>query len=130
MGDSFTDSLGGGGLPNSQAGGGTNTSTTADQLRNQVLSGMLVALQNGFPRVAGTFTLAAAATTVVPQTATESTSLITLTPTNAAAATLMGSAKSLYVSARTQGASFTVATANATSAAGTETFAYSMLNLV
>lgn len=129
MADDYIGSLGGG-TPGGMQVGGANTNTTADQLRNQVLSGILTALQSGFPRVVGTFTLAAAATTTIPQTATQSTSRITLTPMNAAAGTLMGSAKSLYISARTQGASFTVATANATNAVGTEIFSYELLNLV
>jgi hypothetical protein len=124
MADDFVGSLGG-----SQQGG-ANTNTTADQLRNQVLSQIATNLANSLPRVAGIFTLGAAATTTVPQTSTQSTSFITLTPLNAAAATLMGSAKALYVSARTQGASFTVATASGGNAAGSETFQYTLLNLV
>lgn len=135
MADDFINSLGGSAPSDtspggSQSGGGTAAGTTADIVRNQILNGLLNALQNGFPRTVGTFTLAAAATTVVPQTATQSTSNITLTPTNAAAATLMGSNKALYISARTQGAGFTVATASAAAAAGTETFQYELLNLV
>ena len=72
----------------------------------------------------GSFTLAAAATTVVPQPAVQATSIITLTPTNAAAATLAGSAKALYISAKSPGVSFTVATASGGNAAGTETMSY------
>lgn len=100
------------------------------KFRNQILSQLVTALQSIVPRVAGTFTLAAAATTTVPQTATTSTSFIQLTPLNASAATLMGSAKALYISARTQGSGFTVATANAAAAAGTEQFQYTLVNLV
>lgn len=74
----------------------------------------------------GSFTMGAAATTVIPQPVVQSTSIITLTPTNAAAGTLMGSAKSLYVPTKTAGVSFTVATADAGTAAGTETFDYSV----
>lgn len=103
---------------------------TEGKLRNQVLSLLVTTLQNLLPRIQGTFTLAAAATTVVPQKSTTSTSVITLTPMNASAATLMGSSKALYVSARTAGASFTVATASAASAAGTEIFSYSLFNPV
>lgn len=133
MADDFINGLGGGDAASSagpQAGGGTAAGTTADILRNQVLAGMLSIFQSAIPRTAGTFTLGAAATTVVPQTATQSASQITLTPLNAAAATLMGSNKALYISARTQGASFTVATASGVAAAGTEQFQYTMLNLV
>ena len=78
----------------------------------------------GNASVVGSFTLSAAATTVVTNANVTSTSKIILVPTNAAAATLMGSAKALYISARTAGTSFTVATANAVAAAGTETFDY------
>ena len=78
--------------------------------------------------VTGTFTLTAAATTAVTQPAILATAAISLTPTNAAAATLMGSAQSLYVSVKTPGSGFTVATANAVAAAGTETFSYSVIN--
>ncbi len=133
MADDYVNSLGGGGdqpVGGSQSGGGTAAGTTADINRNQILNGLLDAIRSGFPRTVGTFTMAAAATLVVPQTATQSTSNISLTALNAAAATLMGSAKSLYISARTQGASFTVATASGAAAAGTEQFQYELLNLV
>lgn len=72
----------------------------------------------------GTFTLAAAATTTVPQPAVKTNSNIDLTATNASAGTLQGSVKSLYISALVPGASFTVATASGGAAAGTETFSY------
>lgn len=72
----------------------------------------------------GSFTLAAAATTVVNNANVTALCKIILVPTNAAAATLMGSNKALYISTRTAGTSFTVATASAAAAAGTETFDY------
>ena len=72
----------------------------------------------------GSFILAAAATTVVTEPAVQANSFIQLTALNAAAGTLMGSAKYLYISAKTPGASFTVATADGTNAAGTEQFSY------
>lgn len=102
---------------------------TDNKLRNQVLSQIVTALNALvalFPRTVGTFTLAAAATTTVTQPATQANSIISFTPTNAAAATLEGSAKALYVSTRTAGASFTVATASGGNAVGTETFQYSL----
>lgn len=86
------------------------------------------AIINVAPRTFGTFTLSAASATVIPQTSTQSMSVIDLMPTNAAAATLMGAATSLYVSARTEGTSFTVTTANGAAAVGTETFAYVLWN--
>lgn len=75
-------------------------------------------------RGSGSFTSAAATTKVVSDTNVTATSKVTFTPTNAAAGLLMGSAKSLYLSAKSAGVSFTVATANATNASGTETFDY------
>ena len=76
--------------------------------------------------ISGTFTMPAAATLTITQPAVQSLSTITLVPTNASAGTLMGSAKALYISAKVAGTSFTVATANATNAAGTETFSYTI----
>jgi hypothetical protein len=101
-----------------------------ETVKNIVLAinNLATAVQNAWPRITGTFTLAAAATTTVTQPGVRATSVIVLTPTNAAAATLQGSAKALYVSAIVPGASFTVATANAVAAAGTETYSYSVFN--
>jgi hypothetical protein len=76
----------------------------------------------------GTFTLDAAAETTITNTIVTASSIIQVFPTNAAAATLMGSAKSLYISARTANTSFKVKTADASAAAGTETFNYLVLN--
>lgn len=99
---------------------------TADKLRNQILSQIVVALQAIFPRTIGTFTLAAAATTTVAQPAILGNSYVQFGPTNAAAAALMAGAKSLYWSQADNiaGASFKVKTADASAAAGTETFWY------
>src|ERR1700681_2479682 len=80
---------------------------TASLNRNRLLSAILTVFQNLFPRATGSFTCAAAATTVVVQPKITATSIIQLSPTNAAAATLQGSAKCLYVTL-TAGASFTV----------------------
>lgn len=73
---------------------------------------------------AGTFTLSAAATTTIANENVSTESNITITPTNASAATLMSGTASLYISAKTNGVSFAVTTANGSSAAGTETFNY------
>ena len=73
----------------------------------------------------GTFTLTAAATTTITQPAVQALSTIALNPTNASAATLQGSAKALYYTI-VAGTSFTVHTANAVAAAGTETFSYTI----
>ena len=100
------------------------------QISNRMLTQINETLRGLFPRVTGSFTCANAATTTVTQPAVEATSIILLMPKNAAAGTLQGSAKHLYISARTAGASFTVATASAASAAGTETFDYILFSAV
>lgn len=76
----------------------------------------------------GTVTLGAAATTVVTNTNVLANSQIVLMPTNAAAGTLVSGANSPYISARTAGTSFTIATAGGGAAAGTETFQYMIVN--
>lgn len=102
------------------------------KFRNQILSQLVTTFQSIFPRTAGTFTLSAAATTVIAQPAITANSFVFPFPINASAATLMAGAKSLYQdrSANVAGASFTVKTADGTNAAGTEIFAYFVLNLV
>jgi hypothetical protein len=79
------------------------------------------------PQVAGNFTMAAAATLTIAQPSVSAGSKIFLQPTNAAAGTLQGSAKCLYISAINSGVGFTVATASAGNAVGTETFNYVVL---
>lgn len=101
------------------------------KLANQNLSAAIVQLNTTLglvlPRVFGSFTLAAAATTTVLNAKVAANSRINLMPTNAAAGTIMGSTKSLYVSARSAGVSFTVATASGIAAAGSETFEYEII---
>jgi hypothetical protein len=92
------------------------------------INGLTSAVMNVWPRITGTFTLTATATFTVTQPGIKATSVVMLSPTNAAAGTLMGSAKSLYVSALAPGASFTVATASGAAATGTETFNYAVFN--
>ena len=123
-------SYGGGG--GASAPGGPGTMAALTQIANNgsalvtnisklisTLTGLLP-----FGGAFGSFTLAAAATTTVPNINVKANSVILLMPTNAAAGTLQGSAKSLYVSAISAGVSFTVATASAAAAAGTETFSF------
>lgn len=74
----------------------------------------------------GSFTMPAASSLTITNPAIKGNSFITLMPTNADAATLMGSAKSLYYTI-IAGTSFTVTTADAANALGTETFLY-MIN--
>ena len=111
-----------GGVLNSIA---TNTSNSVQQL------GLLIQTLNTILPFSGayvSFTCAAAATTTVTNSNVKANSLILLMPTNAAAGTLQGSAKCLYVSARTASTSFAVTTANAAAAAGTETFSALIAN--
>jgi hypothetical protein len=72
----------------------------------------------------GSFRCGVGAATNVSDAKVTAQSRILLTPTNAAAATLMGSTRALYISAKSASVGFTVATANAGNAAGTETFDY------
>lgn len=101
-----------------------NNADVVTQLQGiaQQLSALVEAFQGRF--VSGAFTMAAAATTAVSDVNIAGNSVILLIPTNAAAATLVGGTKSPYVSARSVGVSFTVATASGVAAAGTETFNY------
>ena len=71
----------------------------------------------------GTFTMPTAASFTIVQPGIKSNSTVTLTPTDASAGTLMGSAKALYYTI-IAGTSFTVFTASGGNAAGTETFSY------
>jgi hypothetical protein len=89
---------------------GTNTSISGNKF--------------GLGPLTGTFTLGAAASTTVANTSAGYWTTIMVMPTNASAASLMGSVKALYVSAKTNDTSFAVSTANAAAAAGTETFNY------
>ena len=76
----------------------------------------------------GTFTLASAATTTVSNTSVTASSRIFLQSVNAAAATLEGGSKKLYINTLTPGASFTVTTGSGLAAEGTEQFNYWLVN--
>jgi len=103
---------------------------TALNTANKNISELIRTLQSIF-RNAGTFTWnGASATTTVENAGVQATSLVLLIPTNAAAATLMGSNEYPYVSSRVVGTSFTLTTAAGTAAAGTETFAYLLITPV
>jgi parallel beta-helix repeat protein len=80
----------------------------------------------GQAQLQSTVTLAAAASTTVNNANILTSSVVTLTPANAAAASLQSGASAVYVSALTSGASFALTTANAGSAAGGEIFYYSV----
>lgn len=102
---------------------------TAQQI-NKNISKLIEAVQGIFPRVTGSFTMANAASKVVTETGVRANSIILLQDTNAAAGTLQAGANRIYPSAKTAGASFTVATAGGGAAAGTETFDYIIVNPV
>lgn len=113
-----------GGQPLNQGSAGSTDIVTQLQAIVRQLGAWVLAF-NG--RVTfGSFTLAAAATTVVPQPAVQATSIITLTALNPTAGTLVGSARSPYILTIIPGTSFTVATANAVAAVGNESFAYTI----
>lgn len=97
---------------------------------NQNVSRLIQTLGSILPFTAsgGVFTCAAAATTTVNSSFIKANSIVLWMPTNAAAGTNEGSAKKLYLSARTAGVSFAVSTASAAAAAGTETFIYIVVN--
>lgn len=110
--------------PNNPALGGIGAADIVTKLGdgNRLLGQLITAIQNLSPKTTGSFTLDAAASTVVTNAYVTAASFIVLTPTSASAGTLQGSAKCLFVTAAD--GSFTVTTASGGSAAGTETFAY------
>ena len=123
--------------PGQGSAGGTDQVTALQGITRQLSNGntllqtliasigtLTTAIQSVLPRIFGSFTLNAAASTTVLQAGVKANSVIQWTPTNAAAGTLEGSAKSLYLASISPGVSFTVATANAANAAGSETFSY------
>ena len=96
------------------------------QIGNQISAQLVNLFTNLFPRSTGTFTMAAAATKTVTDGNVTTSSLILLMPTNAAAGTLQGSAKCLYVT--TAAGSFVVSTASGVAAVGSEAYAYCVFN--
>ena len=82
------------------------------------------------PRVTGSFTLSGSANTTISEPSVTPDSIISWVPTNAAAATVIGSAASLYLSARNAGSNFVVSTANGGATAGTAIFTYWLWNPV
>lgn len=117
-------------LDNNMLGGGNSSLSdiaTNQKALNQNISQLIQVLQNIF-RNTGSFTWnTASATFVVTNTGVQATTQVLLIPTNAAAATLLGSNEYPYVSSRVVGTSFTLSTAAGTAAAGTETFFYVLI---
>jgi hypothetical protein len=110
-------------------GSGWQDLTSAVKSIVNYIGQIVVILNRLFPRATGTFTMPAAATKTVTDARINANAVILLQATNPSAGTLQGSAKALYVSAVASG-SFTVATASAAAAAGTETFVYWAFNPV
>lgn len=119
---------GGGGL--ADLNGIFSRMATNGSMLNQQIGQLIQALTSLLPfsGAFGTFTCAASATTTVTNSSVAANSIVLWSPTNAAAGTLEGSAKKLYISARTAGTSFALSTASAAAAAGTETFQYIIIN--
>ena len=92
----------------------------------QNLGAVAQALQNVFPRITGTVTLANATVTVVAQNNVAANSLVFLTATNATAA-LTERTAGVFVTALIPGTSFSVSTQSGM-AAGGETFQYFLVN--
>ena len=96
---------------------------TQAQGLNQNIAALTKTLQSAFiGNIRGQFTMSAAASTTITSSNVTSTQFIFLTPMNAAAGTLQGSAKCLYAAA--SNGSFVVTTASGASAAGTEIFGW------
>lgn len=112
------------------AGGGMQDLVTVQGSGVRYLGQLIQIFQQLFPRITGTFTMSASTSKAVADTRVQANSIISLQATNAAAGTLQGSAKSLYISNVSPGVGFTVTTANATNAAGTEIFSYFAFNPV
>lgn len=102
----------------------SQAATTLVAAITQVASAILTT----FPRLVGTFTLAASSTTNVAFTAVVANSVIIPFQTNASAATLQGSAAAIYMASHTAGVGFAVKTANGSAAAGTEQFSFIATN--
>lgn len=96
---------------------------------NSNLSALVTAFKDAFPLSAavGTFTMSATASKTVTDAKCKGASVVLITSTNAAAGTLQGSAKHLYVTPGN--GSFTVTTASGASAAGGENFSYVIVNV-
>jgi hypothetical protein len=105
------------------------TQATASVAQLTAMNVSFATLLLAFPRVFGTFTLSGvSSSTTIAQAAVKANSVILLTPTNSAAATLQGSTQTLYLSAISPGVSFTVHTADFSDPTGTETFQYACWN--
>jgi hypothetical protein len=98
---------------------------------NMNMSQLIKVMTNRFALSAfsGTFNMTATATFTVTDANIKAASFVVFLPTNASAAQLQGSARQLYVSSKAAGVSFVASTGSAVAAAGTETFAYLIVNV-
>lgn len=122
----------GGGSGNGEQIGGLLAKIASNgAFANQMLAQIAAAIASALPfsGTIGTFTLGAAVTTTVLNANVKANSFVAYVPLEATAGTLMGSAKSLYISNRSAGVSFAVSTANGVAAAGTEQFVYIITNI-
>ena len=101
---------------------------TQAEVSNRLLAQINETLRSITRLSSGSFTMAAAATLVVTDANITANSVVVLQDTNSHAADLQAGAKRIYVSAKTAGASFTVATQDGTNAVGDETFQYLVYN--
>jgi hypothetical protein len=114
-----------------QRGGGDIDMLAQANGLNANLGKLISVMQTRFALAAftGSATLGAAVTTVVADTNVKAASVILLEATNASAATMQATAKNPYVSVKTAGTSFTIATADGTAATGGQIFSYVILNV-
>lgn len=116
-------------MTGSPVGGNLQDLVNTQQNGVRYLGQLVLALQNFLARATGSFTMPAAATSTITDANVSANARVFLQPTNAAAGTLQGSAKCLYISSVSSG-SFVVATASGADAAGTEQFSYMAVNPV
>lgn len=107
-------------------GGGLNDLVSTIKGAVENLGQIQQTLNQVFPRVNGTFTLAAATTTVVTEASVASNSIMIPFATNATAA-LVVRTNGLFHSANTSGSSFSVSTQSGSATSG-GTFSYIVLN--
>lgn len=100
------------------------------KLANQNMSRLIETVSAIFPRISSSFVFPNNASSVtVAQTSIQSSDRVVILPSDAAAASLIGSVKSPWVSTVTSGASFVVSTASGTTT-GTANFNYLVFNTV
>lgn len=115
-------------MENPGLGGGLSDLNSTNKNGVLNLSAINQTLQAIFPRVNGSFTLAAATTTNVTQPNIIALSQVFWAPTNATGALIMRT-NGLYLAASTAGTGFTLSTQSGSATAG-GTFSYFVINPV